>query len=118
MSGLIPAGSLNRTITLQTATKTQSPTSGAEIIDWDDVNEVRLPAAKLEGNSREVYQAAQRLASYVECVFRIRYRTRPSPENQRIICDDLTYDLKPPLELGLREGWDIPAVARGEVPEP
>lgn len=114
MSGLIPAGSLNRTITLQTATKTQDLESGEELIDWTAITPVTLPAAWLPGNTREAYQAQQRLAAYIDGVFRIRYRERPSPENNRIVFDGRTYDLKPPIELGLREGWDIPAVARAE----
>lgn len=117
MSGLLPAGQMNRTITLQTATKTQHPTSGAELVDWDDIDEITLPARWLPGNTREAYFAQERLSSYIDGVFHIRYREpAPSPENQRIIFQGRTFDLKPPLELGFREGWEIPVVARGEAP--
>lgn len=115
MSGQIQAGLLTRTITLQTATKTQDAGTGEELIDWAAVTTVKLPAQWLPGNTREAYQAGQRLAAYVDGVLRIRYRDRPSPENQRIIFDGRTYDVKPPIEIGLREGWEIPVVARGEA---
>jgi SPP1 family predicted phage head-tail adaptor len=114
MSGRIQAGLLNRTITLQTATKTQDAGTGEELIDWTTATAVKLPAQWLAGNTREGYQAGQRLAAYVDGVFRIRYRDRPSPENQRIVFDGRVYDVKPPLELGLREGWEIPVAARAE----
>jgi SPP1 family predicted phage head-tail adaptor len=122
MSGRLPAGLLNRTITLQTATKTQDAGTGEEVIDWTAATAVQLPAQWLAGNTREGYQAGQRLAAagqrlaaYVDGVFRIRYRDRPSPENQRIVFDGRPYDLKPPIEIGLREGWEIPVVARAEA---
>lgn len=117
MSGFIQAGRLNRRITLQTATRTKDEDTGEELVDWT-VDEVRgLPAEWLPGGTREAFQAQQRLAAYLDGVFRIRYRARPSPENNRIIFDGRIYDLKPPVELGLREGWDIPVVARAETPE-
>ena len=113
MSGLIQAGRLTRTITLQTATTTQDPSTGEVLIDWT-MAALQLPAEWLPANTREAYQAQQRLASYIDGVFRIRYRARPQPDTQRIVFDGRTYDIKPPIELGLREGWDIPAVARAE----
>lgn len=116
MSGFIQAGRLNRRITLQTATRTKDEDTGEELVDWT-VRPVRLPAEWLPGGTREAFQAQQRLAAYIDGVFRIRYRERPSPENNRIVFDGRTYDLQPPIEIGLREGWDIPAVARAEAPE-
>jgi SPP1 family predicted phage head-tail adaptor len=115
MSGLIQAGRLTRTITLQTATATQDPSTGEALVDWTAIAE-SLPAEWLPANTREAYQAQQRLAAYIDGVFRIRYRARPQPDTQRIVFDGRTYDIKPPIELGLREGWDIPAVARAEGP--
>jgi len=113
MSGLIQAGRLTRTITLQTATETQDPSNGAVLIDWTAIAE-SLPAEWLPASTREAYQAQQRLAAYIDGVFRIRYRARPQPETQRIVFEGRTYDIKPAIELGVREGWDIPAVARAE----
>lgn len=114
MSGLIQAGQLNRWISLETATKTKHASTGEELIDWTTVAPVRLAARWLPGNTREGFQAQQRLASYIDGVFHIRYRTRPSPENNRIVFDGRVYDMKPPIEIGLREGWEIPVVARAE----
>lgn len=113
MSGQMPAGALNRTIVLRTYTKTQSETTGEEIRTPDDG--VSLPAQWLPGTTREGYQAQQRLGSYIDGVFRIRFRTRPQPEANDIVWDGRTYDLKPAVEIGYREGWEIPVVARGEA---
>lgn len=113
MSGLMPSGVLNRTILLRTYTKTQSETTGEEIRTPDDG--VALPAQWLPGNTREGYQAQQRLGSYIDGVFRIRDRARPEPDANDIVWEGRTYDLKPAIEVGFHEGWEIPVVARGET---
>ena len=113
MSGLMPAGALNRTIVLRTLTKSQHPTNGQEIKTPDDG--VELPALWLPAGTREAYQAQQRLGSYIDGVFRIRYRDRPEPDANDIVWENRTYDIKPAIEIGFREGWEIPVVARGET---
>lgn len=115
MSGLLPAGAKDRTITLQTATATQDPDTGEVLTDWT-IGAVQLPAQWLPASTREAYQAQQRLAAYIDGVFRIDYRARPQPDTQRILWEGRTYDIKPPIELGRREAWDIPVVARAEGP--
>lgn len=112
MSGLMPAGALNRNIVLRTYTKTQNETTGEEIRTPDDG--VTLPAAWLPAGTREAYQAQQRLGAYIDGMFRIRYRTRPEPELNDIVWEGRTYDLKPAVEVGVKEGWEVPVVARGE----
>lgn len=108
------AGQLDREVTYQTATKTQDPDTGEELIDWDDVAEETIWAEWLPGNTREGYQASQRLSAQVDGVFRIYYRLpRPDPAVNRIIFDGDTYDLKPAVEVRRAEGWEIPAVTHG-----
>lgn len=112
----INAGDLDREIVLQTATKTQDTSSGEEVIDWDAVSEM-IWAQWLPAGTREAWQAQQRLASYIDGVYRIYDRSpRPTPEGSRIIGHDgRTYDVKPVIEIGRGEGLDVPVVARGEA---
>lgn len=112
MAIVINAGQRDREITLQTATVTQDPDTGEELIDIEE--ELVLFAQWLPGNTRESYFAQQRLASHIDGVFRIEYIERPNPATQRILFDGRVYDLKPPIEIGRYEGWEIAVVARGD----
>lgn len=114
------AGNMDRVIDLQTATKTQDPVSGEEILIWTSE---QLPAQWLPAGSREAWQAQQRLASYIDGVFRIYdHVPRPTPDDCRILFEDpelsgviRTFDVKPPMEINRGEGLEIPVVARGET---
>lgn len=109
------AGQMDREITIQTATKTQHQQTGEEAIDWDDVEET-IWAQWLPAGSREAWQAQQRLAAYVDGVFRIYDRSpRPTPESTRIVFDDREYDVKGVVEIGRGEGLELAVVARGEA---
>lgn len=121
MSGLIQAGRLNRRILLQTAIVSQDEATGAEIVTWptdvagneDLVSGVPLRAEWLSGSTSETYRVGNRLATYIEGIFRIRYREPiPNEKTNRVVMDGRVYDIKPAIELGLREGLDLPAVAR------
>lgn len=108
------AGDLDREIRLQTATRTQDPDSGEEVIDWDDIEEETLWAQWLPAGTREAYYAQQRLEAQIDGVYRIYYRTpKPDATLNRIVDDEGTvFDLKPPIEIERKEGWEIPVVAR------
>lgn len=108
----IEPGDLDRRITLRTAVKTQDE-DGAEIRTWggDDI----LWAQWFPGGTRETWQAQQRLGSYIDGVYRIYFRDEPKADlNQIIGHDGRTYDIKPCIEIGRREAWDVPVVAKGE----
>ena len=108
------AGNLDREIALQTATRTQDPISGEEILTWSDET---VWAQWLPGDTREAYFAQQRLGSYIDGVFRIYDRDpRPTPEGSRIAFEGRVYDIKPPVEIGRGEGLEIAVVAHGEAP--
>lgn len=108
------AGYMDREIVLQTATKTQDPVSGEELISWSGVT---VWAQWLPGGTREAWFAQQRLSAYVDGVFRIYDRQpRPTPEGSRIVFEDRVFDVKPPMEIGRGEGLEIPVVAHGERP--
>lgn len=111
----INAGALDREIVLQTATKTQDVNSGEEVITWA-TSPVTLWAQWLPAGTREAWRAQERLQSYIDGVYRIYYRDpAPTAAGSRIIGHDgRTYDVKPPIEIGRAEGWDVPVVARGE----
>lgn len=106
------AGEMDREITLQTATVTQNSSTGEALTDWTAVEEETIWAQWLPAGSREAWQAQQRLAAYVDGVFRIYYRDEPDPALNRIVFDGKTYDIKGAIEIERREGWEIPVVAR------
>ena len=112
----INAGACDREITLQTATKTQDPDTGEELIDWDDLDDP-IWAQWLPAGTREAWQAQQRLGAYIEGVYRIYDRSpRPTPESSRIIGHDgRTYDIKGVVEIGRGDGLDLAVVAHGEA---
>ena len=117
MAGLA-SGDLDCEITMQIATASQDPVTNQTILTWD-TDEANVPAQWLPGGTREAWNAQQRLASYVDGVYRIRDRDpRPTPDASRIIGHDgRTYDVKPYIEDPLfdrDEALLIPVVARGE----
>ncbi len=108
------AGDLDREIVLQTATKVQSD-SGEEVFDWANATSDTIMAEWLPAGTREAWQAQQRLASYVDGVFRMYDRDpRPTPDDTRILFDGKVFDTKPYVEIGRGEGLAIPVIARGE----
>lgn len=113
MAGL-NAGDMDREIVLQTAPVVQSD-SGEESYDWDNAVSETIWAQWLPAGTTEAYRAQQRLASYVDGVFRIYdMETRPSPENTRILFEGRAFDLKPWVEIRRGEGLEIAVVRRGE----
>jgi len=119
MAGL-SAGDLDRYITIQIATRSQDPVTNQDVVEWA-TDEADVPAQWLPGGTREAWNAQQRIASYVDGVYRIRDRDpRPTPEDSRIIGHDgRTYDVKPYMEdvdFGRDEALLVPVVARGEEP--
>ena len=112
--GLNP-GNLDREIVLQTAPTVQSD-SGEEVFDWDHAEELQVWAEFLAGDTREAWQAGQRLGAYVDGVYRIYdLETRPQPDNTGIVDlrDGRVFDIKPWIEIGRGDGLIIPVVARG-----
>lgn len=106
-------GLLDREITLQVATTTQDPITFQEIADWDPLDTIR--AQWLPGGTKEAWQARQ-IHSEIEGVYKTHYRDDVLPETVRIVGHDgRLYDVKPPIEIGRREGLLIPVVARGEA---
>jgi len=101
-------------IELQTAVKSQDPDTGEELITW--VPTLTLFAEWLPGISREGFAAQDRLQTRVDGVFRVEYIDRPQPDAQRILYEGLLYDIKPPEEIGRRDGWLIPVVTRETKP--
>lgn len=106
------AGALDREITLQTATAVQSD-SGEESFDWDNATAQTIWAEWLPAGTREAWQAQQRLGAYVDGVFRVYdLASRPDPDNTRIVFEGRTFDVKPWIEIGRKEGLLIPVVAK------
>lgn len=112
---MLEPGHLDRQIVLQTATRSQDD-DGAEILTWppDGGTTVTIWAQWLAGDTREAWLAKQRLNTFVEGVFRIYDRDpRPTPDATRILFDGRIFDLLPYVEIGRREGLEIPVVAHG-----
>jgi SPP1 family predicted phage head-tail adaptor len=110
----VNAGQMDREISLETATKTQDPSSGEEIITW--AGEI-IWARWLPAGTREAWQAQQRLSAFVDGVFHIYDKSpRPTPEGSRVVFDGRIYDVKGVVEIGRGEGLELDVVARGETP--
>lgn len=109
------AGDRNREITIQNAAHIQLP-SGDDVLDWDHAIEQVVWAQWLPGDTRETWRAQQRLTTYIEGVFVTDYELDPMPipDATRIVYDGRVYDVKPWVEIGLREGLEIPVVAHAE----
>jgi len=116
MTGL-ESGLLDREIVLETATKSQDPDSGEELLTWppDGGTALTIWAQWLPAGTREAWFAQQRLKSHVDGVFRIYdMETRPTPDATRILFDGRVFDLRPYVEIGRGEGLEIPVAAHGE----
>ena len=110
----VNAGQLDREIVIQKAVLVQSE-SGEETFDWDHAESQTIWAQWLPAGTTEAWRAQQRLASYVDGVFRIYdMDPRPTPNDTRILFDGRIFDVKPYVELGRGEGLELAVVARGE----
>lgn len=116
MSTGLNAGDMDREIVLQTAAFTQDAETGETVPDWANATEETIWAEWLPANSREAWNAQERLRAYVDGVYRIYDKTpRPSPTLCRILGHDgRTYDIRPWEEIRLGEGLEIPVVARAD----
>lgn len=107
----VDPGSLDREITLQLATKSTNETTGQEVLTWDD--EDTIWAQWLPSGTREFWLARQ-IHSEIEGVYKTYYRDDVLPDVCRIVGHDgRTYDIKPVVELGRRDGMLIPVVGLG-----
>lgn len=112
--GGLNAGEMDREIVLQKAPVIQTA-SHATVLDWDNATETTVWAQWLPAGTSEAWRAQQRLASYVDGVFRIYdLSPRPTPHDTRISFDGKYFDIRPYVEIGRGEGLEIPVVARGE----
>jgi len=106
------AGDLDREIYLQRAVKTTNAETGEEVIAYPTSE--RVWAQWLPGTTREGYLAAQRLEGTIDGVFRIYFRDDIAADTHRVVWNGRVFDLKPPAEIGYREGLELPVVARAE----
>lgn len=109
------AGQMDRRIRIDAGTATVDPeSSGEPIVTYVPMVNVWAQVQPLRGT--ELF-AAQQVAAKVDTRFRIRWRGDVRPERMQIV-DDLerVYDVHFVQEIGRREGLEILATARGEVP--
>jgi head-tail adaptor len=74
----------------------------------------KIWAQWLPASTREAFQAQARLAAYIDGLFRIYWQSGIAPDTHRIVWENRIFDLKPPIEIGRREGLELPVVARAE----
>lgn len=101
------AGKLDRRIMLQHRTQSRDATSGQQVETWETY--VTVWANRRDSNSREFFASQQTIAEGT-AVFRLRYRDDVQATD-RIICEGKTYNIRPPAEIGRREGLEIIATA-------
>ena len=87
-----------------------SPVVAGEVITPTN----KIWAQWLPASTREAFVAQQRLAAYIDGLFRIWWQDGIRPDTHRVIWDNRIFDLKPVVELGRREGLELPVVARAE----
>lgn len=111
----LAAGALDRRITFQAETEVVDPQgSGEPVKTWADVVTVWANVQPLGG--RELF-ASQQTAAKVDTRYRIRWRSGVTPEAMRILDENgRIFDIQAVQEIGRREGLEILATARGEVP--
>jgi SPP1 family predicted phage head-tail adaptor len=103
----LKAGHLNRSVTLQVKTTTQTATGYPEET-WSDVATVR--ARRLDVGGQERIQAERELASRT-AKFLIRWREGVTAEH-RLKEGDQVWDIEGIAEMGRREALEITAVAQ------
>lgn len=103
------AGRLNRRITLQRRSMAQDAT-GAPIETWHDLTTVWAEKVDMRGSER--YTAAQTVAQ-LDTKFRIRFIRGITPVD-RIVYEGRNFDVGGVLEIGMAEGLEFHAKARGE----
>ncbi len=105
---MMQAGKLDRRITMQRSTFVVDD-YGEQIATWQTLDTVWGQKVEMRGSER--YTSAQTLAQY-DTKFRIRYR-RNLRAADRIICDGVTYDIGPVIEIGRGEGLEFHGKAVG-----
>lgn len=106
---MLPAGELDRRITLQQATEGKDAAGGLTL-SWADLASVWAKVTPLGG--REPFTAAQE-AAFADTRFTIRWRSDVTPgAKMRVLHDGRTYDILAVFEPVRREVVDLLAQAR------
>lgn len=108
------AGKLDRRITIQRKPVTQSD-SGQEVVTWVDVATVWAEKINVKGLERF---AVQQLIGQALMTFRFRWSVTVSEitSTHRILLDGRDFDITDVREIGRRQGIEIDALARSELP--
>ncbi len=104
------AGGFDRRIEIIRRTAEQDATSGEVEGDWVTFAEVWAKVRQLRPWRKDL---SQEVVEGYDTRFQIRYLAGITPM-MRIVYEERTYDIKPPVELGRREYLEILATARGE----
>lgn len=104
---------LDRKITLQRATRTQSSSSGETIETWGTLATVW--ASRRDVSDAERVAAAQ-VAATISTRFQIRWGSTWASLNpkDRLVSDGRVYDIVGVKEIGRRDGLEISALARAD----
>ncbi len=113
MAGL-SAGDLDRDIEIQIAEQVQSD-SGETSYDWANASSEIVAAQWFPAGTTETWKAQQRLEGVIEGIFRIQWRAEPDPASTRIVWDGKTFDVRPAIEGGRQDWWDVPVTATDTV---
>ena len=98
----MPAGSFDRTITIQQVTETRNSEGGTSE-EWTEFAKVRASKRDLRGSE---FFAARHVSSEATTEFRI-YHHAGLNSKMRIVCDDVIYDILHIAEIGRRRGHVI-----------
>lgn len=102
------AGPMDRYLELRHRVLTLNSSTGEQVESWPSAY-ASVWAEKVPKNSRRFF-AAQQQNSEISELFRVRYRT-DILSTDRIYLDGVAYRITPALEIGRRDGLEIPAIA-------
>jgi len=101
---------LDRLITIQKKTADSPPVDeyGEPSESWADYTDVWANIKKQSG--REMFAGGK--VGEVDIIFRIRHASWLNEKEYRIVYDGDTYDISPPIEIGRKDGLDVPGRAQ------
>jgi hypothetical protein len=107
----LEAGLLDREITIQTATESEDPDTGQDVLDWGQGQTVW--AQWLPSSASETWKARQ-IDATIEGIYKTYdIDPRPTPESAQIIGHDgRLYDLRGVTEIGRGEGLLLAVAAK------
>lgn len=111
----LPAGKLDRRITLQRFTSASDTGSGEQVKTWATLGPSSISASHRRASARETIASAE-LAAAASDVFEIRWDSAWSDLSplDRLLFNSVVHEIVAVAEIGRREGLRVDTVVRGD----